>query len=63
MQAFQLGVNRLITVCTCLKDEAAPENWACRVKEYRLLLVGGFFFLKVFLNLSLDIISGLSLNL
>jgi hypothetical protein len=61
MQAFQVGVNRLIAVPNSLKDEAAPDKLGCLPEAYRLFRGGDFFFLRSLLNISLDIITGLFL--
>jgi hypothetical protein len=59
IQARQLGANRLIPVCNCLKNDADLWDWACRVEAYCLSFSRPFVFL--FLNISLDIAIGFSL--
>jgi hypothetical protein len=59
MQARQLGANRLIAVCNCLKNDADLWDFVCRVESYCLPLSCPFLFL--FFNISLDIAIGFSL--
>ena len=55
MQAFQLGLSRLIADPKGLKDKAVPTDRAGLLEIRRQLKVGDFFLLNFFFNISLDI--------
>jgi hypothetical protein len=61
MQAFQLGLSRLIADPKGLKDKAIPSDRVGIFEIDRQLETGDFFLLNFFFNISLDIFTEICL--